>query len=34
MFASKAFPCTAVLSLFAREGLWCDVASGGELTWR
>ena len=30
-FASKAFPCTAVLSLFAREGLWCDVASGGEL---
>ena len=31
MFASKAFPCTAVLSLFASEGLWCDVASGGEL---
>jgi diaminopimelate decarboxylase len=30
-FASKAFPCTAVLSLFAHEGLWCDVASGGEL---
>jgi diaminopimelate decarboxylase len=30
-FASKAFPCTAVLELFAREGLWCDVASGGEL---
>jgi diaminopimelate decarboxylase len=30
-FASKAFPCTAVLSLFAREGLWCDAASGGEL---
>jgi diaminopimelate decarboxylase len=30
-FASKAFPCTAVLALFAREGLWCDVASGGEL---
>jgi diaminopimelate decarboxylase len=30
-FASKAFPCTAVLSLFASEGLWCDVASGGEL---
>ncbi len=30
-FASKAFPCTAVLSLFAEEGLWCDVASGGEL---
>jgi diaminopimelate decarboxylase len=31
VFASKAFPCTAVLSLFAREGLWCDVASEGEL---
>ena len=31
MFASKAFPCTAVLALFAQEGLWCDVASGGEL---
>jgi len=31
VFASKAFPCTAVLSLFASEGLWCDVASGGEL---
>ncbi|MGA7703734.1 MAG: diaminopimelate decarboxylase, partial [Solirubrobacteraceae bacterium] len=31
VFASKAFPCTAVLSLFAAEGLWCDVASGGEL---
>src|SRR5271155_5357157 len=31
VFASKAFPCTAVLQLFAREGLWCDVASGGEL---
>jgi diaminopimelate decarboxylase len=31
VFASKAFPCTAVLELFAREGLWCDVASGGEL---
>ncbi len=30
-FASKAFPCTAVLGLFAQEGLWCDVASGGEL---
>jgi diaminopimelate decarboxylase len=30
-FASKAFPCTAVMALFAREGLWCDVASGGEL---
>jgi diaminopimelate decarboxylase len=31
VFASKAFPCTAVLELFAREGLWCDAASGGEL---
>jgi diaminopimelate decarboxylase len=30
-FAAKAFPCTAVLSLFAEDGLWCDVASGGEL---
>jgi diaminopimelate decarboxylase len=31
VFASKAFPCTAVLGLLAAEGLWCDVASGGEL---
>jgi len=31
VFASKAFPCTAVLALFVQEGLWCDVASGGEL---
>jgi diaminopimelate decarboxylase len=31
VFASKAFPCAAVLELFAREGLWCDAASGGEL---
>jgi len=31
VFASKAFPCTAALECFAREGLWCDVASGGEL---
>jgi diaminopimelate decarboxylase len=31
VFASKAFPCSAVLRLFASEGLWCDVASGGEL---
>src|SRR5437588_809856 len=30
-FASKAFPCVAVLALFAQEGLWCDAASGGEL---
>jgi diaminopimelate decarboxylase len=31
LFASKAFPCTAVYRLFAQEGLSCDVASGGEL---
>ena len=31
IFASKAFPCTAALRLFAEEGLSCDVASGGEL---
>jgi diaminopimelate decarboxylase len=31
VFASKSFPCSAVLELFAQEGLWCDVASGGEL---
>ena len=31
VFASKAFPCTAVLRVFADEGLGCDVASGGEL---
>src|ERR1700674_2456281 len=31
VFASKALPCTAVLRVFAEEGLWCDVASGGEL---
>jgi diaminopimelate decarboxylase len=31
VFASKAFPCTAVLKIFAEEGLWCDVASAGEL---
>src|SRR4030081_2884711 len=31
VFASKAFPCSAALELFAAEGLWCDVASGGEL---
>jgi diaminopimelate decarboxylase len=30
-FASKSFPATAVLRLFADEGLACDVASGGEL---
>jgi diaminopimelate decarboxylase len=31
IFASKAFPCTAVYRVFAEEGLGCDVASGGEL---
>src|SRR5947209_8711385 len=31
VFASKAFPCTAVYRVFAEEGLDCDVASGGEL---
>jgi len=31
VFAAKAFPATAVLRLFAEEGLGCDVASGGEL---
>ncbi|UGS37854.1 diaminopimelate decarboxylase [Capillimicrobium parvum] len=31
VFASKAFPCTAVYRVFAEEGLGCDVASGGEL---
>jgi diaminopimelate decarboxylase len=30
-FAAKAFPCTAVMALFAAEGLGCDVASAGEL---
>ena len=31
IFASKAFPCTAALRIFAEEGLSVDVASGGEL---
>jgi diaminopimelate decarboxylase len=31
LFASKAFPCTAVYRLLADEGLGCDVASAGEL---
>jgi diaminopimelate decarboxylase len=30
-FAAKAFPCTAVMAVFAEEGLGCDVASEGEL---
>lgn len=32
VFASKAFPCTAVYRVFAEEGLAADVASGGELS--
>src|SRR3954470_4389264 len=31
IYASKAFPCTAVLKVFEQEGLSVDVASGGEL---
>ncbi|HTJ72258.1 MAG TPA: diaminopimelate decarboxylase [Actinospica sp.] len=31
VFASKAFPCTAVYRLIAEEGLGTDVAGGGEL---
>jgi diaminopimelate decarboxylase len=31
LFASKSFPATAVMRLFAQEGLGCDVASAGEL---
>jgi diaminopimelate decarboxylase len=31
VYASKAFPCTAVFRLLVDEGLSCDVASGGEL---
>ena len=31
LFASKAFPCTAVYRVLAQEGVSCDVASGGEL---
>src|SRR5438270_663410 len=31
LFASKAFPCTAVYRVLAEEGLACDVASIGEL---
>ncbi|MFT4050313.1 MAG: diaminopimelate decarboxylase [Solirubrobacterales bacterium] len=31
LFASKSFPCTAAYRLMAAEGIYCDVASGGEL---
>src|SRR4051794_31585084 len=34
LFAAKAFPCTAVLRIFAEEGLGVDVASAGELHLR
>jgi diaminopimelate decarboxylase len=30
-YASKAFACGALIRLVAREGLWLDVVSGGEL---
>ena len=30
-FASKAFPCSAVIGVFADEGLGCDVVGTGEL---
>jgi diaminopimelate decarboxylase len=32
LFATKAFPCTAVMRVLREEGLGCDVASGGELS--
>jgi diaminopimelate decarboxylase len=31
VFASKAFSCTAVQQLVVSEGLWLDVAGGGEI---
>ncbi|HET6687644.1 MAG TPA: diaminopimelate decarboxylase [Jiangellaceae bacterium] len=31
VFASKAFPCTAVQRVMVNEGLWIDVAGGGEI---
>ena len=31
VFASKAFPCTAVYKLLWEEGIGCDVAGAGEL---
>ena len=31
VYASKAFPATAAMRIFAEQGLSCDVASGGEL---
>ena len=32
LFASKAFPCSAVYRVLAEEGIGCDVAGAGELT--
>jgi len=31
VFASKAFPCTAVQRVMVTEGVWIDVAGGGEI---
>jgi diaminopimelate decarboxylase len=31
VFASKAFPCAAVQRVMVSEGLWLDVAGGGEI---
>lgn len=31
LFASKSLPCTAAYRVMAAEGIYCDVASGGEL---
>ena len=31
VFASKAFPCTAVQRVMVEEGLGLDVAGGGEI---
>jgi diaminopimelate decarboxylase len=32
-FASKSFPCSAVIRVLGEEGLGCDVASAGELAF-
>ena len=34
VFASKAFPCTAMYELMAQEGLGVDVAGGGDVSRR
>jgi diaminopimelate decarboxylase len=31
VFASKSFPCTAVQRVMVEEGIWLDVAGGGEI---